>query len=203
MRKQRIALLAADQLHIGAGRARDLPALAGLHLDIVDDRAERHVPQRHRIAGLDVNPLAGDDRVAGAQPLRRQNVGLLAVRIGDQRDEGGAVRVVFEPLDGRRRVVLAPLEIDDPVAPLVAAAAPAHRRAAGIVAPALLPQPLGQRLDRLALPQFAAIDDDEVPLRRRRRVECLQRHNIRFPRLRCRSSRRSLEPSARVTIAFL
>src|SRR4051794_6979741 len=60
----------------------------------------------------------------------------------------------------------------------MAAAAPAHRSAAGIVAPALLPQPLSQRLDRLALPELAAVDNDEMPLRWRRRVECLQRHDI-------------------------
>src|SRR6476469_5578809 len=53
--QQRIALLAADELHIRAGRARDLTALARLHLDIVDYRAERHVPQRHRVAGLYVD----------------------------------------------------------------------------------------------------------------------------------------------------
>ena len=41
------------------------------------------------------------------QPLRRQDVGELAVLVADQRDEGGAVRVVFEPLDRRRHVDLA------------------------------------------------------------------------------------------------
>src|SRR4051794_94172 len=61
--QERIALLASDQLYIGTGRTRDLAALARLHLDIVDDRAERHIPQRHRVAGLYVNPLAGNHRV--------------------------------------------------------------------------------------------------------------------------------------------
>src|SRR5205814_7558379 len=100
----------------------------------------------------------------------------LAVGLANEGDEGGAVRIVFKPLDQGRRVVLPALEIDDPVAPLVAAAAPAHRDAAGIVAPALLPQALGQALDRLAFPQLAAIDDDEVALRRGGRIECLERH---------------------------
>ena len=53
-----------------------------------------------------------------AKALRRQDVGLLAVRVLDQRDEGGAVRIVFDPLDGRRHVELAALEIDDAVARL-------------------------------------------------------------------------------------
>src|SRR5262245_30703138 len=37
--QDRPALVAADELRIGAGRTRDLAALAGLQLDIVDDRA--------------------------------------------------------------------------------------------------------------------------------------------------------------------
>src|SRR4029077_10473635 len=34
--------VAADDLRIGAGRTRELPALADLEFDIVDDRADRH-----------------------------------------------------------------------------------------------------------------------------------------------------------------
>ena len=40
------------------------------------------------------------------QPLRRQDVGQLAVGIADEGDERGAVGIVFEPLDGCRRIVL-------------------------------------------------------------------------------------------------
>ena len=98
-----IALVAADDLRVGAGRARDLAALAELHLDIVDDRADRHVGERHGVARLHVDLLAGDHLVADREALRRQDVGQLAVGVVDQRDEGGAVRIVFEPLDLRRR----------------------------------------------------------------------------------------------------
>src|SRR5207245_9186735 len=107
-----IALVAPDQLDISPGRAGELTALPRLHLDIVDDRAGRDVAQRHRIAGLDVDPLARDDAVAGAQPLRRQDVGLLAIGIADERYERGAVGVVFESLHRRRGVILLALEID-------------------------------------------------------------------------------------------
>src|SRR3546814_15897872 len=58
-----------DDLRIGAGRTGDLAALARLHLDIVDDRADRHLRQFHRIARLPVGLLARDDRVADTQPL--------------------------------------------------------------------------------------------------------------------------------------
>ena len=107
-----IFLVAPDDLHIGAGRARDLAALADLELDIVHDRADRDVADRHGVAGLHVDMLAGHHRVALGQTLRRQDVGELAVLVIDERDEGGAVRVVFEALDLRRHVELAPLEID-------------------------------------------------------------------------------------------
>src|SRR5262249_10141044 len=125
-----------------------------------------------------------------------------AVGVADQRDEGGAVRIIFEPLDRRRRVILAPLEIDDAVAPFVPATAPAHGDAAGIVAPALLLQTLGQRLDRLSLPQLAAVDGDVVPLRRGGRIVCLERHALDpVPQTPVVTSIR--DPSASVTIAFL
>jgi hypothetical protein len=57
--------------------------------------------------------LAGDDRVAFAEPLRRQDVGQLAVGIFDEGDEAGAVRVVLDPLDAGRLVVAAALEVDE------------------------------------------------------------------------------------------
>ena len=56
-------------------------------------------------------------------------------------------------------VELAALEVDDAIGLLVAAAAKAHGDAAGIVAAALLGLADGQRLDRLALVELAAIDD--------------------------------------------
>src|SRR5207245_8774550 len=121
---------------------------------------------------------ARDGSVAGAQPLRCKDVGLLAAGVADEGDKRGAVGVVFEPLDDGRSVILVALEIDDPVAPFMAAAAPAHRRAAGVVAPALLPEPLGQHLDGLPLPQLAAVDENEVALRRGRRIEGFQRHYL-------------------------
>ena len=98
-----VAGVAADQLGVGAGRAGHLAALARLHLDVVDDRADRHRAQRHGVARLHVDLFAGDDRVARLQALRRDDVGLFAVLVVDEGDEGGAVRIVFQALDGRRQ----------------------------------------------------------------------------------------------------
>src|SRR5580700_11758879 len=47
--------VAADDLRVSAGRARDLAALADLDLDIVDDGADRDIGGRHGVAGLDVD----------------------------------------------------------------------------------------------------------------------------------------------------
>src|SRR6185369_14332565 len=94
----------ADDLHIGPRRTGDLAALARLHLDVVDDGADRHLADLHRIAWLHVDLLAGDHLVARAKPLRREDIGLLAALVGHERDEGRAVRIVFEALDGRDHV---------------------------------------------------------------------------------------------------
>src|SRR6516165_10422724 len=101
--------------------------------------------------------------------------------ITDQRNECGAVRIIFEPLHGRRYIYLGTPEIDDPIAPLVTAAPPTHRYPPGIVSPALAAQPIGQRFDGLSLPQLTAVDDHELSARRRRRIKGLQCHRVRSP----------------------
>src|SRR4029079_10568236 len=72
------ALVAADDLNVGAGGTSDLAALAGPQLDVVDNGANRHLADFHRIARLHVDLLAGDDLVARRQALRSDDVGLLA-----------------------------------------------------------------------------------------------------------------------------
>src|SRR5690606_21631463 len=63
--------LAGDQLHAGTGGAGDLGALARLHLDAVDRRADRDVAQRQGVACADRGVVARDHLVAGLQALRR------------------------------------------------------------------------------------------------------------------------------------
>ena len=115
--------------------------------------------------------LARDHRVADRQTLRRQDVGQLAVLVLDQRDEGGAVGIVFQALDHRGLVELAALEIDDAIALLVTAALPAHHDAAGIVAAALGMLAFGQRLDRAALVQARTVDQHQLALAGCRRAD--------------------------------
>src|SRR5690606_23857863 len=107
------------------GRTGQLSALARLHFDVVDDRTHRHRTERHGVARLHVGLFARDHRVAGLKALRRDDVGLLAVGVGHQSDEGRAVRVIFQTLDRTDGVELATLEVDLAVQGLRAAAAEA------------------------------------------------------------------------------
>src|SRR3546814_4068556 len=59
--------IAPDQLDIGARAARDLTALARLHLHIVADRADRHLAQQHGVARLGIDALASHHRVANSK----------------------------------------------------------------------------------------------------------------------------------------
>ena len=97
-----VALVATDDLGVGAGRAGDRAALADLHLHIVDDGADRNIADRHGVAGLDVDLLACNDLVANSQALRRNDIGQRVVGVTEQGDERRAVRIVFDPLDLRR-----------------------------------------------------------------------------------------------------
>ena len=172
----RIATVLADQLREGAGRTGQLAAGADLELDVMDDRAHGNGRERHRIARLDVDARAGDHRIANLQALRRQNVGQLAIGILDQRDEGGAVRVVFQTLDGRGDIVFATLEVDQTVSLLVSTAAEPAGDAAVIVTTTGGGLALGQALDRLALPQLAAVDQHGAAKARRDGIEMFQCH---------------------------
>src|SRR5215207_8436078 len=174
-----VALVARDDLGVGPGRAGQGAAFPELELDVVDDRAHGHVADRHGVARLNVDLIAGDDLVAGREPLRGEDVGQLAVGKADERDERRAVRIVFDPLDRRRLArMLAALEIHVAIGLLVAAAAEAHGDAAEIVAAAGADLALGQRLDRLALVELAAVDDHQLPQAGRDRLEGLQSHRF-------------------------
>src|SRR5690606_24191289 len=110
--QDRPAGIAAHILGIGTGGTGDLTALAGLHLDVVHDGADRHALERHRVARLHVDRIGrGDHLVAGAEALGREDIGLLAVLIGYQRDERGPVGIVFQALHRADHVELGALEI--------------------------------------------------------------------------------------------
>src|SRR5215472_14646984 len=154
-----LARLARLQAHVGvdplargegdraAGAPGELAAATGLQLHVVNDRADRDVPQRHGVARLDRRIGARAHLVAGLRALGRENVAPLAVRVLDEGDVAGAVRVVLEPLDDARQPVLVALEVDDAVLLTRAAAVVAGGDAPEVVAAAGLRLVRGQRLD--------------------------------------------------------
>src|SRR5262249_44110935 len=129
-----------------------------------------------RVPRLHIDVLAGNDGVTLREPLRRQDVGELAVLVFEQRDEAGSVRVVLDTLHLRRHVELAPLEVDDAISLLVAAATEAAGDATVVVASAGRILALGQGFDRLAAVEPGAVDEHKLALARRDRVVGLECH---------------------------
>jgi hypothetical protein len=125
----------------------------------VDERARRDVLERQCVAGLDVGRGARLHERAHSKAGRGEDVRLEAVRVVEQRDACGAVRVVLDRGDLGRHVVLAALEVDDAVAALVTPTLVTRRDPAVVVAAALLGQLLGQRLLRLRLRHFLEVGD--------------------------------------------
>src|SRR4051794_38161639 len=116
-----LAFLRRETCH-AAGGPDQLAALAGVHLDVVDLEARRDVRQRQAVAGVRLGAGTAHHRLPDLQAVGRQDVGLFAVLVLDQRDVAGTVRVVLQRLDAGGYAVLLPLEVDDPVQPLVPAA---------------------------------------------------------------------------------
>jgi hypothetical protein len=70
------ACVTSDELRVAPSRAGHLTTLARLHLDVVDDRADRHELKRHALPGFTSTCLVGQTPVSPTvQALRRQNVG--------------------------------------------------------------------------------------------------------------------------------
>src|SRR5262249_37661749 len=134
----RVDAFTRHQRDAGAGRTRDLRALARHHLDAVDRRADRDVADRQRVAGLDGRFGARQQRRARFHATRRDDVATLAVGVAQQRDVRRAIRVVLDALDLCRNAVLRAHEVDHAVVVLVAATLVAHRDDAAVVAAGLL-----------------------------------------------------------------
>src|SRR5262249_16921048 len=94
----------------------------------------------------------------------------------DQRNEAGAVRVIFDALDLGRDIEFAALEVDLAVSLFMAAAAEAHGDAAAVIAPAARILALGQGFHGGAPVEPGAIDQTERALARRNRVVGFECH---------------------------
>src|SRR5579885_1349464 len=174
----RVVAFLRPQLREAASRANQLPALARSQLDVVNLRPQRDVPNRQRVSGQDVRVGAAHDRLADLDPGGRDDVALLAVEVGDERDVRRAVRVVLDLRDAPRNSRLVALEVNDAVEALVPAAAAAHRDVAVVVAATDALLRLKQRLLRLRpWRQLVARQISLITARRRCRCQFLDAHN--------------------------
>jgi hypothetical protein len=172
----------SSTLRAGAGRAHQLAALAALELDVVDRRSEGDPLERQAAADHDVRLGRREDLAPDRQAHGGEDVAPLAVRVADERDVRGAVRIVLDRLHLPRHPVLVAAEVDHPVALLVAAAPVAHREQAAVVpasgAVVLLEQGLVRRVRRRARAHVLRL---EARPRARRLVD-LHRHRRCLPR---------------------
>src|SRR5690606_13095145 len=99
-------------------RPRHLSALARLELHVVDRRAQRNPLERERMSDDDVGPLSGAHDIADREPLRVQDVALLAVLVGDEGDVRATVRIVLHCRHAPGNAGLVPPEIDPTVSAL-------------------------------------------------------------------------------------
>src|SRR5680860_1458117 len=90
----RVGTVLGHELHLGAGRPRDLGAAAGAELDRVEDRTHWDVAHRQAVARLDVGSRAALDLVALAELVRRQGVALGQTEIG-----ATGLALAFESVD--------------------------------------------------------------------------------------------------------
>ena len=144
-----VSSLLGQHLRAGPGSPDYLAALADVQLHVVDLRTGWDRPERQCVADPDLSLLTGFDRVADLQPVGGQDVPPVAVHVLDERDSGRAVRIVLDGLNLAGHAGLVALEVDDPVAALVSAAAVSDRNAALVVPACPLLQRLEQRLPGL------------------------------------------------------
>ena len=105
-----------------SGAARNLATTAGSQFNIVNVSAKRNDSKRQRISQFRCNIVPGADSRSDLQSVRRENVTQLAIRIFNESNAGGAVRIVLDPDNLRRNTTLAPFEIDFAIFLLVTAA---------------------------------------------------------------------------------
>src|SRR3569833_3685814 len=147
--------------HRAAGAAGELTTLAGLHLDIVNNRADRDVTQGHRIARLDGGIRTRANVIARLHALWREDVATLAAGILHESDVARTVRIVLEALDDAGDAVLVALEVDDAVLLTGATTVMPRGNAARMVARASLVLVRRQGLVRAAFVEVRAVDLDD------------------------------------------
>ena len=187
----------------GCSRAADeLCALADLELDGMDHRTERNIPERKRVARLDISLGTRLHDIADLEAVRREDIALLAVCVIQERNACAAVRIIFNRRDAGGNSVLRALEVDDAIEPLVTAAAMTYGQFALLVAPARLCQANGEGLLRLVRCDLIEGRDRHEASAGRIRLKTLYCH-VRTSLSSQPSKNSMVSPGASLTMAFL
>src|SRR5436189_518068 len=165
--ERRALALLRQELRLRAGAPAHLRAATRLELHVVNERADRDVTKRQRVARQDVGLRPRHDRVAHLETVRRDDVALLAVTVVEQREPCGAVGIILDRHHARRDSDLLAPEVHRAEHALCPTAAVAHGDASVRVAPARPPLGLEQALLRCLASDLLGRDVREVPPGRR------------------------------------
>ena len=200
--QKRVVAFLRHELCRCARTARQLRALADLELYGMNNRTERDILERKRVARLDVSLGTRLHNIADLEAVRCEDVALLAVCVVQQCDARAAVRIVFDRRDTGRNSVLRALKVNDAVEPLVSAAAMAHGQFALLVASARLCQADGEGLLRLVCRDLIEGRDRHEASAGRIRLKTLYCH-VRTSLSSQPSKNSMVSPGASFTMAFL
>ena len=142
--------------------------------------SHRDVFQLQRVARADVRLGARDDLVADVQILGGDDISFIAVKVVNERDPRVPVRIVLDRGNLPGNVELVPLEVDDSVESLRAAASVAHGDSAAIVPAALLVKRLEKRALRILFGKIVVLLNGHEPAAWSIGVELLDRHWFPF-----------------------
>src|SRR5690606_9159832 len=110
----------SDQLCRTTGGTGNLPTLTRLEFDTVNRASQGNVAQRQRTTSTDGSIHTRQHFIACSQTFGCNNVTTLAIGILQQRDVGGAVRIILQALYNGFNAIFITLEIDQTVMLLVA-----------------------------------------------------------------------------------
>jgi hypothetical protein len=177
----RVVTFTRHQLCRGAGRSRNLPALARAHFNIVHDATHRDLTQRHTVTGPDGCILARKQGVARLDALWRQYIAALAVGIAKQSQVRTAVGVVFDMLNLRWDIDLIAPKINETIVVAVASARMATSHAPMMVAPTSMRLAVHEAFDRPTLMQIGVDYFDNEATSSGCRFSANKSHDFSYP----------------------
>ena len=153
----RINAVLTHQLGIATCTARQLAAGTRFQFNVVHNRTDWHIFQRHCVTRLNVFTCARDNHITRLQITRGQNIRTHTVSIFNQRNKCSAVWVIFQTNNCRRHTRLFALKVNQTILALMTATLVHNGDMTKIVTPTLGLQTNGQGLFRGAAMQFAAV----------------------------------------------